>query len=141
LHSSRIEFSAQFGGRDAATAVLPYFKALKAASRNLCLRGFPFPKLAYILRVDGEVTQFQFSGARNLEIDSDREYLSVDIGIKKEDRDQIGNVISNAILSSAEQIKAFKKAQIWDVDSTALEMCLSDLIVRYQSELPSHLGS
>src|SRR5688572_22507805 len=95
--SSRVGFSAEFGVRDAAAAVLPHFKALKAASRGLDLTGFPFPQLAYILRVDGEVTRYQLSGAGNLEIDSDRQYLSIDIGIEHDDRERIYEVICAAI--------------------------------------------
>ncbi|MDQ8152991.1 MAG: hypothetical protein P2975_08110 [Gemmatimonadota bacterium] len=135
MTSSLIDFSAQFGGRDAATAVLPHFRALKAASREMRLEGFPFPKLAYILRVDGEVNQYKLSGAGNLEIDSDRECLSVDIGIKQGDRDQVTKVICAAILSSVEQIKALKNAAAWKVDWTSLETCLSELIVIYTNEL------
>lgn len=135
MPTSLIDFSAQFGGRDAATVVLPHFKALKAASRELPLEGFPFPKLAYILRVDGEVNQYGLSGAGNLEIDSDREYLSVDIGIKQGDRNQVDKVICTAILSSVEQIKALKHGKAWCVDWNSLETCLSDLIASYKNEL------
>src|SRR6267154_2045174 len=91
--SSSIDFSAQFGGRDAAAAVLPHFKALKAAARGLRFDGFPFAELAFILRVDGDVHQFGFSGANNLEIGKNSEYLSVDIGINHDDRRQIPEVI------------------------------------------------
>lgn len=135
MASSRIDFSAQFGGRDAATIVLPHFKALKAASSKLSLEGFPFPKLAYILRVDGEVNQYGLSGAGSLEIDTDREYLSVDIGIKQGNRDQVTKVICAAILSSFEQIQALANKKSWNVDWNSLEACLSDLIVSYKNEL------
>lgn len=135
MNSSQIDFSAQFGGRDAAMVVLPHFKALKAASRDLRLKGFPFPKLAYILRVDGEVNQYGLSGAGNLVIDSDREYLSVDIGIKHGDRGQVAKVICAAIISSVEQIKALRNANPWKVDWNSLETCLSALIASYESEL------
>jgi hypothetical protein len=135
MGSSRVDFSAQFGGQDAATSVLPHFKALKAASRELHLEGFPFPTLAFILRVDGEVHRYQLSGAGNLEIDKDGEYLSVDIGISHDDRDQIPDVISSALLSSVEQVKAVIEARPWNVDLTSLQKCLANLIVRYKNEL------
>lgn len=138
MGSARIDFSAEFGGRDAATAVLPHFRALKAASRELFLDGFPFETLAFILRVDGEVNRYQLSGAGNLEIDKDGEYLSVDIGISSNDRDRIPDVISLAILSSVEKIKALKGTVFSDVDLTLLRACLLDLISRYKNELKKY---
>jgi hypothetical protein len=139
--TSVIDFSAQYGGRDAAAAVMPHFKALKAASRHLHLEGFPFPKLAYILRVDGEISQYQHSEAGNIEIDSDKEYLSVDIGIEREDRDRIVNVICESILSSVELIEELAHHKTWEVDSNSLKMCLLDLIARYKNELPCQVES
>ena len=44
MTSSLIDFSAQFGGRNAAAAVLPHFKALKAASRELRLESTMDPE-------------------------------------------------------------------------------------------------
>jgi hypothetical protein len=135
MSTSRIDFSAEFGGRDAATTVLPHFRALKAASKGICIEGFPFALLAFILRVDGEVSRYQFSGAGNLEIDKDGEYLSVDIGISLDDRDRIIDIISSAVLSSIELIKAVKGAKSWNVDFSSLQSCLLDLVIRYKNEL------
>ena len=132
---STIDFSAEFGGRDAAAAVLPHFKALKVAARGLHFEGFPFAKLAFILRVDGEVNRYRLSGAGNLEIDKDGEYLSVDIGISHDDRERIPDVISAAITSSVEQIKTVEGISSWDVDFQAMQRCLKDLIARYRNEL------
>lgn len=108
MASAKIDFSAQFGGRDAAEVVLPHFRALKAAARELHIQGFPFAKLASILRVDGEVSRFGASGAGNVEIDRDGEYLSVDIVIDRDDRDRAQAVITAALLSSIELIKAIQ---------------------------------
>lgn len=135
MTSSLIDFSAQFGGRDAAKAVLPYFKSLKSASRELCIEGFPFQKLAFILRVDGEVNQYGHSGAGKIELGANREYLSMDIGIKLEDRDKVTKVVCSAILSSIEKIKTMANAKDWNFNWDSLEKCLSDLITRYRKEL------
>jgi hypothetical protein len=137
---SSIGFSAEFGGRDAAAAVLPHFKALKAAARGVHLEGFPFAKLAFILRVDGEISQYGLSGAGNLDIDHDGEYLSVDIGIELGDRDQILDVITAAILSSVQQVRSVGESHSWDVDFPALQRCLLDLTVRYKNELGEHVS-
>ena len=104
--TTTIDFSAQFGGRDAADAVLPYFKALKAAARDLEFTGFPFPELAFILRVDGEVNQFGFSGTGEPDVDCDGEYLSIDIGVSIQDRKRIIQVIEAGIMNSPEIINA-----------------------------------
>ncbi len=128
---STIDFSAEFGGRDAAAAVLPHFKALKVAACDLHLDGFPFAKLAFILRVDGEVNSYGLSGAGNLDIDSDGEYLSVDIGISSDDRDRISDVISAAIVSSVELIRTLARSNSWSVDFCAIQRCLDDLNARY----------
>lgn len=131
---STIDFSAEFGGSDAAAAVLPHFKALKAAARELRFEGFPFAELAFILRVDGEVHRFGFSGAGNVEIDKDGEYLSVDIGIGLDDRDRIPDIISAAIISSVDLIKTMEGISSWRVDFTAMLRCLNELTVRYRGK-------
>ncbi len=138
MSSSIIDFSAQFGGRDAAAAVLPHFNALKTASHGIQLAGFPFPKLAYILRVDGEINQYGLSGAGNLELDSKGDYLSIEIGIKHEDRSRIDKLICEAILSGTEQIKDIGMGVISNVDFEALKICLLELIARYKNELAFH---
>jgi hypothetical protein len=139
--TSFIDFSAQYGGRDAATAVMPHFKALKAAAHGLRLEGFPFPELSYILRVDGEISQYQLSGAGNIEIDAGKQYLSVDIGIERGDRNQIVKVICDAILSSAEQIEDLALYKRWNVDFNSLRECLLDLTTRYKCDLPRKVES
>ncbi|MGC1274435.1 MAG: hypothetical protein WBC44_12065 [Planctomycetaceae bacterium] len=104
--TATIDFSAVFGGRDAAAAVLPHFKALKAAAKGITLNGFPYPQLAFILRVDGDVNQYGFSGTGNPDVDNEGMYLSVDIGIAEEDRDNIRSRITSAIRDSLPIIAA-----------------------------------
>jgi hypothetical protein len=140
MSQSCVDFSAQFGGGDAATAVPPHFKALKAAARGLRLERFPFPKLAFILRVDGEVTLYGFSGAGNLDIDKGGDYLSVDIGINHDDRDRLVDVITSAIFSSGEQMKPVAEANSWIIDFEALQRCLVNLVARYKNELTTQLS-
>lgn len=139
MTASIVDFSAQFGGEDAATEVLPHFWALKAASDGLRFEGFPFPELSYILRVDGESVQFNLSGADKPKIEGKGVCLSVDIGITREDRDRIPEVICDAIRSSVDLIKKKKRkgAERLELDSDSLEKCLSDLIVGYQQALLS----
>ncbi len=139
MTTSVIDFSAQFGGRDAAAAVLPHFKALKIASSELRLAGFPFAKLAYILRVDGEVNEYGISGAGNIEFDSNGDCLSIDIGIMYIDRDRILSVICDAIQSSIVQIVRLGKDRMWNVDANELTFCSMEIIARYRNELIDHI--
>lgn len=132
---TNIDFSAQFGGRDAAAVVLPHFKALKAASHGVHLEGCPFPKLAFILRVDGEVNQYELSGSGNLDIGENGKYLSIDIGIKENEREQLVDNISAAMLSSIDLVGLANDTNSWDIDLQALRRCLLDVIVRYKNEL------
>lgn len=132
--STIIGFSAQFGGQDAADAVLPHFWALKAAAKDIKFSGFPFPKLAFILRVDGQISQFGFSGAGEPDVDRDGEYLSIDIGITIQDRDNILRAIESGIMHSPEIITAAIRHQKIDGFD---EDCLSEsltLLCKYYRE-------
>lgn len=130
--NTTIDFSAQFGGQDAADFALPHFRALKVASRGLELAGFPFPKLAFMLRVDGEVNSYGFSGPGYLEIDKQKEYLSIDIGLTQEDRIEIQHVISSAILGSVAIIDSAQKVNSWHVELEPLQQSLDELVHRYR---------
>jgi len=137
-----IDFSAQFGGRDAAQVVLPHFKALKRAARETSLTGFPFPKLAFILRVDGEVNTYGFRGAAHIDIDRKGDYVSVDIGIPLEDRDRLGqttgrNVIREAILASISLLQESDDERLSGsgTDFNALSAAIQTLCERYEANV------
>ncbi len=104
--TASIDVSAQFGGRDAADAAMSHFKALKLAAKDIAVESFPYPRMAFILRVDGDVNQYGFSGTGNPEIDKGGKYVSIDIGITIGDRDDIRSRICSAILESPEIVAA-----------------------------------
>ncbi|PCI09200.1 hypothetical protein COB72_07015 [bacterium] len=134
--TATIDFSAQFGGHDAADAVLPHFRALKAAAKNIEFSGFPYPKLAFILRVDGEISQYGFSGTGEPDIDRDGDYLSIDIGITIQDRETIPQVIKSGIMNSPEIITAaIQFRRIKGFDPEILRAPLELLCERYISSL------
>ena len=94
-----IDVSAQFGGRDAAQAVLPHFKALKKATRNAAIPDFGARTLAFILRVNGEVNTYGDSGPCNIDVDKNLEYVSVDLVVTIADRAKLDEGIdSNPIV-------------------------------------------
>ena len=132
ISTATIDFSAEFGGRDAADAVLRHFKALKAASKGITLSGFPYPKLAFILRVDGSVNRYGFSGVGNPDIDKDGMYLSIDIGITEKDRKAITSLVNSAILDSLPIIDAaLRHRGIDEFDVDTLGPSLELLCMRY----------
>jgi hypothetical protein len=137
-----IDVSAQFGGRDASQAVLPHFRALKSALKGKSFGGFPFPKLAFILRVDGEVTAFGESGAGNIDFDKKREYLSVDIGFTREDHAgrgpaEVSAFVAGAIMSSVPLLRGLGDARLKGVDWGALEAALQAFSDAYKAQFAS----
>ena len=129
-----IDFSAQFGGREAAAALLPHFKALKAVASGLVIENFPFKKIAFILRVDGEVNSYNLSGPGNLDFDQDN-YVSVDLGIKRDEYEScaIGAMqsIIKSLRLSIEFLKNSNDARLEEIDFRSLEDVLSQLIKSY----------
>jgi len=133
LHSNvQIGFSAQFGGRDAADLVLPHFSALKAAAVDVNLPEFPYPELAYILRVDGEVSQYGFSGTGEPEFDQKRAYLGIELGVTLEDRGDVSAAICAGILHSPEIMNlAIRSQDIYGFDANSLNPSLKLLCKAY----------
>lgn len=139
--TGEIDFSAQFGGRDAADAMLPHFRALKAAARDKSLNSLPFDKLAFILRVDGEVTEFGQSGVCNLDLDTDGEYVSIDIGVAKKDRrtesgpEGVADFLIDAIQASVSFLQNAGDRRLERIDFEDLRNVLSELCDTYRLEV------
>jgi len=125
-----IDFSAEFGGRDAAGVILPHFKALKSVAKTVLLEPFPYPKLAFIFRVDGEVYEYGLSGVGNLDIDSNGQYLSVDVGITLEDRMDVKSKIQKA-LQDGQNLIASLLTDNDEFDEGALRNLLDQLCAEY----------
>jgi hypothetical protein len=137
--TTTIDVSAQFGGRDASQAVLPHFRALKSALKGKSVGGFPFPKLAFILRVDGEVNVYGQSGAGGIEFDKKGQYVSVDIGITHEDRagrtdTELSAFVAEAIISSRDLLMKQEDARLEGADWGALQIALQGFSAAYQAE-------
>jgi hypothetical protein len=130
--STELVFSADFGGRDAAAAVLPFFHAIKQACLQTAIHDFPFPRLAFVLRVDGDVHTFGPPTVGNLEVNKPEGYLSVDIVIRRDDRENLVDVLESSLLQSVETIdtalqnngNACGDRRLW---TTALETFVQEL--------------
>jgi hypothetical protein len=139
MTTATIEISAQFGGRDAAAAVLPHFRALKAAAQSIVLDPFPFAKLAFILRVDGEVNAYGLAGAGNVDLDRKGEYVSVDMGIPVHEwsslrPSELANSIEQAINSSVELLRHGGGGRLQGIDFETLENTLKAFCTSYRSK-------
>lgn len=134
-----ISVSAQFGGRDAAAALLPHFRALKRAASGCVIPNFPCGQLAFILRVDGDINTFDDPGVGHLEIDRQGTYVSLDIGITRKDRavlahDHVKNPIVIAILAASDLLRAAKPFSR-QLDLGTLETALERFADAYRNEL------
>lgn len=107
---------------------------LKQAASGLHLHGFPFPELAFILRVDGEVNKYGLSGSGYLDIDKRGKYLSIDIGVQHSDRDRLDEAITAAILSSVEVVRSNIRDSN-NIDYQELGQCLVRLCMRYKQQI------
>jgi hypothetical protein len=135
-----IDVAAQFGGRDAAQAVLPHFWALKAALKGTTVVGCPFWQLTFILRVDGEVSRFGQSGAGNVQVTRKGTSVSVDIGITHEDlagrgAAEVATFVAGAIMSSVSLLRGLGDARLKGVDWGALETALQAFSAAYEAKL------
>ena len=115
-----IEVSAQFGGGDAADALMPHFDALKMAAQDITFEGLPFSRLAFVLRVDGQVRAFGQCGAGRIDVDQEGDSVSVDIGIPKEEWSELGSrlsaFIANALAASPAVLQQLKHPRLEGVD-------------------------
>lgn len=140
MPTTTLDFSAQIGGRDAAKALLPHFRALKSAAKGRTLAGFPFRELAFILRVDGEVAAYGQSGPGNIRVARKGGYVSVDIGITRDDQaglgsEDIADFVAGAIVSSVNLLRNLGDARLGTVDWEALTGCLQDFAHAYRAEV------
>lgn len=139
-----IEVSAQFGGRDAAAAVLPHFRALKSAAQGMVLDEFPFKKLGFILRVDGNVTSYGLAGAENVDVDERGEYVSADIGLKRDGWSSASVIVSSvqmAIIESVQLLRNLELPQFRRFDFGRLEGSLAELCSAYAIEVRETIAS
>ena len=80
-NKTKIEFAAQYGGRDAFGELRPHFFLLKKAAENISLSNFPYQNLTFILRASGNITEYSGFGFDNPDVSSKDNYISVDIVI------------------------------------------------------------
>ena len=135
MAGSQITFSGQFGGPDVGTLGRSRWLGLKAAARDVELRGFPFPRLAFILRIDGSIQRFGSRGVDNLAISRQKEYLSVDIVIPLEDHERIDDAIVNAMKATPEFLRTHSKCQRIEIDYDELEITINSICEAFRAKM------
>lgn len=136
-----IEIAAQVGGPAADKRFLLHFQALKVASRDLLLCGFPFKKFGLIFRVDGEVRSYNLAGPGNVVIARRKgDSVSVDIGIGRdalalENINKLPDVICHAIADVPNVLRKQAQPSLRSIDLAELEKSLGTLCRRYMETL------
>ena len=117
MTDSTIGFSAQCGGPDADTTITPIWMSLNALAEGFHLRGIPFDELAFMLRVDGKVSEYGVSDPiDNFKKNKRQGYLSVDIGIKVTERERAVHKIIEGMRSTADYIQSQGSAKSLKID-------------------------
>jgi hypothetical protein len=137
-----IDVSAELGGLDADQATLPHFRALKSALKGRSFEGFPFPELAFILRVDGEVSSFGLSGPGHIDFDKKGQWVSVDIGIPTanwvaREASEVSTFIAGALMASVALLREQGGHRLKGTDWGALEIALQAFCAAYAAEFRS----
>jgi hypothetical protein len=138
-----VDVSAEFGGPDAAEKVLPHFRALKAAAKSRTLDGIPFHQYAIILRVDGAIHQFGSTGSRDIRFGRGYEFVSIDIGISREEVAEGALVgvmpsIAHAIVASSGLLRETGDRRLAGVRWCELDASLREFVAAYELLLISN---
>lgn len=138
MTGAKIDFSADFGGLDAGL-LLPHFQALKLECPKFTLEAFPFPELAFCLRVDGSITSFGFSGPAFVSISSKGSWVSVDIGVPSHEREKgdvhVAQFIASALVDAVGLLQQKRSRRLAGVDWAAVRRVVEALGVAYVARM------
>lgn len=133
-----IDVSAEFGGGP-ADELLPHFWGLKAECRNVSLPEFPFPELAFILRVDGSISSFGLSGPGFVSVDRRGRWVSVDIGIPSAEHARgdrhVAAFVAAALPAAVDVLQAARRKALAKVDWVTVREVLRGLGLAYQARM------
>lgn len=104
--TASIDFSSQYGGKDAFKIVRPHFRALKKASEKLVLKNFPVGELVFILRASGEVQSFSGEGLDLIDFNKKESYLSIDVVVAQESWVDLEMFFEEVLVSSEKFISS-----------------------------------
>lgn len=147
LPPEAISVSAQFGGGPGSTLVKPHFFQLKKA---LLFAGREIPcevirEIAFILRVDGNIVQFNFEGCERIELNRRKKYISIDVGVpvaRWKDRSdlEIAEYLAVSMRDGLEQMLARLRAEKLSCDDATVRTKFEEGMRRYLASWASAAG-
>lgn len=106
------------------------------AAKTVCLSPFPFPQIAYILRVDGEGTTYGQYEIGYPDVDKNGKYFSIDIGVTIENRSALKETILTALRSSVSFVsEELKKLGLESFNYLEFEKGVEDLCRAYDKSV------
>lgn len=133
IAKTTFDISGDIGGPDADEAILPHFKAIKRACKGIVFDGEPFTLFMFILRVDGSVRRFGFTGVDNVQVDRKMGCLSIDIGLQDFSCGDLRAVIVDAMRQSPKLVQSVDQGKS-SINPDALSDAVETLISAYLSE-------
>lgn len=135
-----IDVSAQMGDEASDAALLPHFQALK---RAFSASGTPLPckqveRMAYVLRVSGSITNFNFEGCEAIDLNRGKKYISIDVGVpiarwKDQSDAEISQYLASVLPDGLDQMLARLRAEKIVCDDTAVRVLFEQGLARYVS--------
>ena len=125
---TKIEFAAEFGGKDARSEVYPFFRSLKKTEGSFHFDSFSsLDKVTFILRVDGSVKSYTPSTVDHIIYYMKENEISIDLHIgdsqKKNIHDKEWNKLvemlmleSDAIFNTKENLKGIYFSDLFKLD-------------------------
>lgn len=138
LPPEAISVSAQFGGGPGSTLVKPHFfelkKALRSAGREIPCE--VIREIAFILRVDGDIVQFNFEGCERIELNRRKKYISIDVGVpvaRWKDRSdlEIAEYLAVSMRDGLEQMLSRLRAEKLSCDDATVRAMFEEGMARY----------
>lgn len=130
--------SAQYGDIESAAAIRPNFRAIKAALRAdvdaiACEHIHQF---AYVLRVSGSITSFEFEGCEKIDLNRRKHYISIDVGVpmvrwKDKTDTEIAQYLVNVLPDGLEQMLARLRTEKIVCDEAVVRGLFAQGIARY----------
>ena len=135
MYKATISRGVQYGGRS-TEEFHRHTWGLKLAAEGLYLEEFPVKELAFLLRVDGEFVQWEFSGPAHVAVGRNDNYISLDLGFTLEDQKRLveygdQTIMTDAVLGSVELLKKSRRKVVRAINFNDLEETLNVLVERY----------
>lgn len=133
-----IDCSAQFGGDDCANALLPHFRAFKRSfleSDNV-LPCRSIERVAFVFRVSGSVRDFAFEGCENIDFNSRKKYISIDVGVqiarwKGRTNSEIARCLAGMLPDGLDQMLTRLKVERIACDESAIRAMFEQGLAKY----------